>query len=249
MYTAVREIPDALYDQVYASNAGYRLLSHAADRTAAGEWGFRQLWWFKRMALKWLEGATSGRRLVDIGCGPGTFLLVARSRGWDVAGVELAREAAAQAARYGLEVHQGSVESFAENNVKRFDAAVCFEVLEHVTDPIGMLRAIHRLLSDKGILVISVPNRDDPYCLKQRIQAAMPPVHINFFNRQSLGIALARAGFEVTRFKSLPIPTSSVRNVHGKQGFWMRVPGLLLERLRGRADGTTLIALARRRDP
>jgi 2-polyprenyl-3-methyl-5-hydroxy-6-metoxy-1,4-benzoquinol methylase len=148
---------------------------------------------------------------------------------------------------FGLDVHACYVQEFLAKQPVPFDAIVSFEVLEHVPDPVGLLRAMHELLQPEGVLVLSVPNLDDPYCLKQQIAAAMPPVHINFFNRRSLAAALDRAGLAVQRFFSLPVPTSSVRNIHGKQGFLLRLPILALRRLVGRADGTTLLAAAHRK--
>jgi 2-polyprenyl-3-methyl-5-hydroxy-6-metoxy-1,4-benzoquinol methylase len=245
-YTAVRKMPEGLYQDEYEQDGAYLGMLAAARRTAAGELGFRQLWWFKRLGLKWLESMTNGRRLVEIGCGPGTFLMVAKSRGWDVTGVEPAAPAAKQATEFGLAVTHGYVGPFAAANTRPFDAAALFEVLEHVPDPVAVLRAIRSLIVPGGAFVMSVPNLDDPYCLKQQIRSAMPPVHINFFNRRSLRKALESAGFEVVRFKSLPIPSSSVRNVHGKGGFILRVPFLCVASLFGKADGTTLVAMARR---
>jgi hypothetical protein len=104
-----------------------------------------------------------------------------------------------------------------------------------------------KLLKADGTMVLSMPNLDDPYCMMQQIGSAMPPVHINFFNRRSITAVLARTGFEVSRFTSLPIPTSSVRNIYGVRGFLCRIPLLAMKRLLGRADGTTLIVEARRR--
>lgn len=245
-YTAVRKMPEGLYQDEYEQDGAYLSMLAVARQTAAGEWGFRELWWFKRLGLKWLERTTNGRRLIEIGCGPGTFLMVAKNRGWDVTGVEPAAPAAKQAMEFGLAVTHGYVEPFAAANTRPFDAAALFEVLEHVSDPVAVLRAIRSLIAPGGAFVMTVPNLDDPYCLEQQIRSAMPPVHINFFNRRSLRKALESAGFEVVRFKSLPIPSSSVRNVHGKGGFILRAPFLFLASLFGKADGTTLVALARR---
>ena len=245
VYTEVREFPDDLYTDVYATQWFYRQMLDAADRTARGEWGRKQLWWYKKMVLRWLKRLTAGRRLLDIGCGPGTFLLVARQEGWNGEGVEPAQEAAKKAISLGLAVFSGYVKDYVASSPSPFDAIVSFEVLEHVPNPVDVLRDIRALLKPDGVLVLSVPNLDDPYCLKQQSELAMPPIHINFFNRRSLGRALQEAGFEIDRFFSLPIPTGSVRKTYGTKAFFLRLPGLLLAKLIGRADGTTLLAVAR----
>ena len=181
---------------------------------------------------------------MDVGCGAGTFLLVARSRGWKVAGIEPAENAAADAKSFGLPVFCGFVEEYPGEPGVSYDAITAFEVLEHVPDPVRMLRAMQQLLRPKGQLVLSVPNLDDPFCLKQQIPTAMPPIHINFFNRSSLTVALERAGYGEIRFRTLPVPTSSVRNVCGRTGYILRLPLLACLSALGKADGTTLVAAA-----
>jgi 2-polyprenyl-3-methyl-5-hydroxy-6-metoxy-1,4-benzoquinol methylase len=161
--------------------------------------------------------------------------------------VEPTAEPAKFAKSFGLEIFNGVVEDFAKQSSARFDVVSSFEVIEHVAAPLVSLRSMCTLLKPGGYMLLSVPNLDDPYCLKQQIPSAVPPVHINFFNRRSLGAALKAAGLEVLRFASLPIPTSSVRNVHGIPGFILRSPLLFALRMLRRADGTVLIALARKK--
>lgn len=245
LHTVERDFAVTQYEDVYAQQPAYRGMIDAARKTRSGELSYRDLWWFKRLALRWLEEKGKGR-LLDVGCGPGTFLLVARQRGWEVAGTEPAAEPAQLARTFDLEIFNCMVEDYARQSPKPFHAITSFEVIEHVTHPLSMLRVMSSLLRSGGHMLITVPNLDDPYCLKQKIPSAMPPVHINFFNRRSLGESMRMAGLEVLKFTSLPIPSSSVRNVHGWSGFVTRIPLLLGMHLIGRADGTTLVALARK---
>jgi 2-polyprenyl-3-methyl-5-hydroxy-6-metoxy-1,4-benzoquinol methylase len=247
LFTTLRRIPREQYENVYSGEIAYHMMVDAAEKTANGEWGAKQLWWFKRTALHWIGQHAAKGRLLDVGSGPGTFLMVARSMGWEIAGVEPSTLAAEKACGFGIDTFNGVIEEFARSNGKSFDVATSFEVMEHVPDVMSMLSAIHSVLKPNGLFVFSVPNLDDPYCLRQRIPIGMPPIHINFFNRRSLSVALEKVGFEIIRFKSLPIPSSSVRNTHGKLGFGLRLPLLVLRSLLGKADGTTLLGMARRR--
>lgn len=244
-FTADRSFPTSLYEDVYSGVTAFQMMLDDARQTHSGQKGGRNLWWYKRMALRWLK-PTHGKRLLDLGSGPGTFLMVAqREYGYEIQGVEPAVLAARTAMDFGVPTWCGLSDDFARSTDKFYDAITSFEVLEHVTDPLQFLTTARQMIAPDGRLMLSVPNLDDRYCLQQQIPPAMPPIHINFFSRSSLQAVLERAGFRVERSFTLPVPTSSVRNVHGKAGFLVRLPWLALGRLFGRADGTTLLVEAR----
>lgn len=248
-FTVQRNFPVSQYQQVYSEVLAYKLMLQDAHETHSGQKGFKDLWWFKRKALAWLSRTAPQGSLLDIGSGPGTFLMVARDRyGYRVQGVEPASTAAEVANSFEVPTFSGTVETFAAQHRQKFDAISLFEVLEHVSDPVSLLACAKGLLKPGGALVISVPNLDDPYCLKQEIPPAMPPIHINFFCRRSLAATLDRAGFDVAKHFSLPVPTSSVRNVHGTLGWALRLTYLAAGSLLGKADGTTLLTLAVHRE-
>lgn len=245
IFTAERSFSTNQYEDIYSSVTAYQRMIHDAEQTHRDEKGFRDLWWFKRKALNWIGTGVRNRRLLDIGSGPGTLLMVAhRVYDCEVQGIEPATAAAAVANDYGVPTYCGTVQEYADIHAEKFDAITSFEVLEHVADPLSFLKATRRLLNRDGILILSMPNLDDPYCLQQQITPAMPPIHINFFSRGSLRALLERGGFTMKRAFTLPIPTSSVRNVHGTTGFLIRLPYLMVGRIVGRADGTTLLAMA-----
>jgi 2-polyprenyl-3-methyl-5-hydroxy-6-metoxy-1,4-benzoquinol methylase len=245
VFTAERNFQSGQYDDVYSGVTAYQMMIEDARLTQAGAKGFRHLWWFKKMALKWLRALVPNGRLLDLGSGPGTLLMVARRDfGYQVQGVEPASNAAAIANSYGVPTYCGTVEEFQSRHPNKFDAITSFEVLEHVPDPLSFIRAARKLLKQDGLLILSVPNLDDPYCLKQQITPTMPPIHINFFSRKSIERLLSRSGFTIRRTYTLPIPTSSVRNIYGRIGFLMRLPYLAVSKLIGNQDGTTLLVMA-----
>lgn len=247
VYTVLRRIPREQYEEVYSGEADYREMVEVAEKTARGDWGFRQLRWFKRKALHWIETERPRSRLVDVGTGPGTFLLVAKQRGFSVKGVEPTKLAAEKARSLGVEMFNGVIEDFAAAEDEKFDVVTSFEVMEHVPDPISMLKAIRAILKPDGIFVFSVPNLDDPYCLRQTLPVNIPPIHINFFRRQSMRVALERAGFVTERFATRPIPAASVRNEYGLPGLILRAPMLGVLNLLGKSEGNTLLGIARPR--
>lgn len=245
VYTTLRKIPREQYEEVYSGEADYLEMVEVAEKTARGEWGFRQLRWFKRKALRWIETERPNSRLVDVGTGPGTFLLVAKQRGFSVKGVEPTKLAAETARSLGVDMFNGVIEDFAATQDEKFDVVTSFEVMEHVPDPISMLKSIRAILKPDGIFVFSVPNLDDPYCLRQTLPVNIPPIHINFFRRQSMRVALERAGFVTERFATRPIPAASVRNEYGLPGLILRAPMLGVLNLLGKSEGNTLLGMAR----
>jgi SAM-dependent methyltransferase len=143
-------------------------------------------------------------RLLDLGCGEGMFLQVARDRGFDVAGLDLdAGNVAAARARGLAPIEQGLVID-AEGQLAPmlrgaapFDWVTAFEVLEHQPDPVGFLRAARGLLSAAGRLCGSVPNRDRILARRERSRSDgdFPPHHFLWFSRAALEATLRAAGF------------------------------------------------------
>jgi SAM-dependent methyltransferase len=103
-------------------------------------------------------------RILDLGSGKGKFLLEAAECGAQVTGLEVSEEYIAlakerlRAAGYSAEIVQGVGEKmpFADNT---FDFINIGEVIEHVDNPMQMLREVYRVLKPGGQVYLSVPNR------------------------------------------------------------------------------------------
>jgi SAM-dependent methyltransferase len=95
-------------------------------------------------------------RLLDIGCGTGDFLAIAREVGFDVDGLELSSVAAALAREYhDLDIRVGDLKS--DRRDGHFEAITLLGVLEHVLDPADLLLHASRLLAPGGVLLIYTP--------------------------------------------------------------------------------------------
>jgi len=148
-------------------------------------------------------------RLLDVGCGAGHLLAIARVVGWDVSGVDPCGEACEIArAHYGLEVQPLAVED-ANLSAESFDVVTLINVLDQVVDPAALLAAVHRILRRKGLLVVRVPNGAFHQMAWRIIQHAPLPMvrrlrplvifHPFSLNARALHSLLARFGFECIR--------------------------------------------------
>jgi 2-polyprenyl-3-methyl-5-hydroxy-6-metoxy-1,4-benzoquinol methylase len=151
--------------------------------------------------VRFLErcGAGSGgRALLDIGCGGGLFLHLARKRGYSAHGMDASAQAVAVAqAQYDLPVRQGEIGSPVWEGA-RFDFITMFHVLEHLIDPGMALAYARELLLPGGSLILQVPNvaSYQARLFGARWYGLDVPRHLINFTPQSLALLLDRAGFK-----------------------------------------------------
>jgi len=149
-----------------------------------------------------------GRRskvLWDVGCGIGEFVASARDAGWAATGLEPSEEATAIARRKGREVVCATLEGYvaAGASARSPAAIVLMNVLEHVTDPLGLLTIVHDALGAGGAVAVRVPNDFNPLQHVAQTQLGLEPWwiaapdHINYFDHESLRRVLDAAGFDV----------------------------------------------------
>ena len=95
---------------------------------------------------------------LDIGTNMGFFLRNARNREWHLYGIEPSPSLSEIAKRYfGLNVKTAFLEDAGlENNF--FDVVTMTDVFEHIPQPGRILKEVHRILKQDGILFIKVPN-------------------------------------------------------------------------------------------
>lgn len=144
------------------------------------------------------------RRLLDIGAHAGRFLACAKASGWDVEGIELNPRTAAYAQqRTGVPVHQINAQTLADTGA-RFHAITLTDVLEHIPEPVTLVRNIARLLEPGGCLAVKVPCGRSQW-FKERVLSRVTRhdvslagnlVHVNHFTPHSLQLALERAGLQ-----------------------------------------------------
>jgi len=138
-------------------------------------------------------------RLLDVGCHIGVFLEIAREQGWEVWGVEPSSWAAKQARDRGLEVSIGTLKE-AQFPSNFFDVVTMWDVIEHLTDPLGSLEEVNRILVPGGIICIHTINIESPFA---RLMGPRWPwlmeMHLYYFSPQTLSQMLEKAGFRLVQ--------------------------------------------------
>jgi len=137
-------------------------------------------------------------KMLDIGCSLGTLLKVAKGRGWETTGIELAREVSKYShEKYGLDIYTSDLLELGlkENS---FDCITMVHVLEHLTNLHEYMNEVYRLLKPDAILYIRVPNLNSlKYKLAGQYYFLHVSEHISFFSIDSLSQLLRMNGFTI----------------------------------------------------
>lgn len=147
---------------------------------------------------KTLSLLTEPGRVLDVGCGIGNFLELAKEQGWECAGVDIDPDAIESAKRKtGIaDLEAIDVITYAKKYPdKKFDLITFYDVLEHVDNHNEFLAAIHSLLKPGGHIAMSMPYRKHALWL---MKGDLPPVHLTCWDRRSLRKFLEARGFDIT---------------------------------------------------
>lgn len=144
------------------------------------------------------SGGSPGR-LLDVGCGKGYFIKACTDRGINAEGIDLSETGVAHA------VDQLRVKAIAGDLASRkqelgmFDSVAFWATIEHLPDPVAMLRDIRDVLKPGGRLFVDTGIGDDwlDRMLPGVAQWYDPPQHLFVFSLAGLKHALAAAGFDV----------------------------------------------------
>jgi SAM-dependent methyltransferase len=127
-----------------------------------------------------------GAAVLDFGCGIGKLLDSMKECGWQTWGIETATDVAFQ--------HHGRLEAIPDT--PSFDLIVCHHVLEHLTNPLALLRQFARAIRPGGFLLVSVPrldtlpeHRDYSYVINAR-------AHVTAYTWPCMQALLARTAWQ-----------------------------------------------------
>lgn len=191
MVASPKRVDPAVYDAIYAlpgGAPGYDRYFQLARNAKYARDPLRYL--SSRQDAVWGVGRAlrecRATRILEVGCGLGYLTFALRRAGYNARGIDIAEEAIAFALEnYGDYFTAESVESHVLASKEKYDAVVMVELIEHLEEPIELLRGAMSLLSPDGVIILTTPNRsylgyEEPWATD------LPPVHLWWFSEESL---------------------------------------------------------------
>jgi 2-polyprenyl-3-methyl-5-hydroxy-6-metoxy-1,4-benzoquinol methylase len=158
--------------------------------------------WFKGEHRSAYTYVPKNVRVLDVGCGFGETLAYHKQRGCEVYGCEVDQNIERVAEEHGFNVHVGLYDS-ANYEENFFDYITLDQVIEHVTDPIEILKGISYNLKTGGTAILSCPNVNGwgASYYKNKWLHWHTPYHLHFFSKKSMRDAAKKAGMIVVKVK------------------------------------------------
>lgn len=166
-------------------------------------------------------------RLLDFGCGGGSFLKRMADQGWEVTGVD-ASDAAVRAVTddLGLTAFVGSL-PHPELRPSSFEVVTMWHSLEHVHDPLAVVREAYHLLVPGGKLIVACPNIDS-WAFRRYAESWFGldlPRHLTHFTPVTVSRLLQTAGLRVTEVRGVRhsdwLRSSAKRAAAGPDADWI----------------------------
>jgi len=184
----------------------------AAYYTFANDWDYQfvQDWFIENADLQrstWqrylriMHHYAPPGKLLDVGCGAGTFLLEAQKAGNQVIGQEVSPYFAAYGrTQHHLDIREGEIEDISLGD-HTFDFVTAFDVIEHHPYPQKLLREMHRLLKPGGVTFITTHDIGNFYARRYgaKWRYLNPIGHLTYFTRETLQEMLHNAGFRTLK--------------------------------------------------
>ncbi len=173
-------------------------------------------------------------RLLDIGCGQGYFLKFAQDKGWNVEGIETAKNAVRHALKLRLKVKNKSLEDSSYPD-SYFSTITQLGLIEHVESPRKLLQESNRILKKKGVIVIFTPNAGSLFHFMADIfykltgsYFAIKKIyysrHLFYFTKKTLTAMLKKEGFEIREIQLVSLDMNKQFFTLFRKQKWARNP-------------------------
>lgn len=142
-------------------------------------------------------------KVLDVGCGWGWFKNYIPDS--DYMGIEFSEKSIQKCKEKNINVTSVLIQDFAKKDEK-FDVVVSFQVLEHIENPLFFVKSMAESATEKGLIILSVPNLDSFMSIRENNYLNLPPHHISWWSKDSLkyiadALNLEVLDYEVERLK------------------------------------------------
>ena len=167
--------------------------------------------------LEKFEPFRKTNRILDIGCGLGFFLEVAKEKSWEVYGLELSDKGYNECVKKGIPVAKTTIEN-TELDPESFDVIVSIEVIEHVISPLKLITQSNRFLRKGGATYVTTPNFNSylRMQMKEQYDVINYPTHLCYFTSKTLRKAFESNGFNTRFIKATGMSVTRVKTSKGK---------------------------------
>lgn len=168
----------------------------------ASEKQFRNIFKKRFDLIKKYHLAGGTETVLDIGCSNGVFLDLFKESGFETWGVEPSGNAGV-ASKKGHKILKTTFEKATPPN-NYFDLVILNHTLEHMDNPVEVLKKVHRILEKDGVLFVDVPNFGSlsSKILGKKWPYLLPKEHKHQFTKKTLVQILEKSGFKVIHWES-----------------------------------------------
>jgi SAM-dependent methyltransferase len=152
-----------------------------------------------------------GNRVLEIGCGAGTFTKLMGETGAEVLGIDISSDFVEIAKQVTFDLKQVNIElaDVTKQNWKEaFDTVVALDVIEHIEDDLAILKSLYGALNPGGTAIIKVPAMPKIYGTLDEVVG-----HYRRYSKRTIYNVMEEAGFNDISVKFFNVP--------GIIGWWL----------------------------
>ncbi len=189
---------EQLLAKIYSDE--YWLTEERGQKVSVKTKGLVQL--FNKMRLAYMvrplvKRLASGSKILEVGCGSGLLAVYLKECGYDIEVTDIDRSLIVEIENaFGLKGYCGEITDIEIE--KQYDAVILNNVVEHLTDPVAVLRRVNELVKADGLVFIEVPNIESFQfkLFNNRWFPLQLPEHLYHFTPASLNMVVQQAGLE-----------------------------------------------------
>lgn len=193
---------------------GFRVQSHFMPGDGESPYRFKASPYSSHAVLMAaLPGRGEGRKVLDLGCGNGYLGEILARRGYDVTGVERAEGVSAPFPP-GVRLIHADLDQGLPDVGSGYSYVLCADILEHLREPLRLLRAVPGVMAGGGALLASLPNSGNLYFRLNILLGRFPQhdrglfdrTHVRFYMWDGWRALFRAAGFRIERCHPTGIP-------------------------------------------